>query len=107
MGIVYLLCELSDNERVKIGTTNRNVEVRIKELSTGNSYEIHLINKYESDIYKKIESWLHRKYSCYKTVDGGTEWFELPNEDIFNFTKTCKEAEATIRNLMEDNPFFN
>ncbi len=107
MGLVYLLCELSDVERYKIGVTKRDVEQRIKEHTTGNSNPIHLVNKYESDVYNKIESWLHRKYANYKTIDGGTEWFNLPDEDVLNFTKTCEEVEATIRSLMENNPFLN
>ena len=56
MGIVYLLCELSENERFKVGVTKRDINKRIKELSTGNSNEIHLVNKFESEYYKKVES---------------------------------------------------
>ena len=108
MGLVYLLCELGDtSERYKIGVTRRDVEQRMKEHTTGNSNPIHLVDKYESDIYIKIESWLHRKYGSCKTVDGGTEWFNLPDEDVIKFSKTCKEVEAIIRNLMENNHFFD
>lgn len=105
MGIVYLLCELSDTERYKIGTTKRDISKRLKELSTGNSNEIHLVNKYESEHYKKIESWLHRKYSSYK-AEGGTEWFDLPAEDVIAFTRICEEVEGTIKYMMEHNHFF-
>lgn len=106
MGMVYLLCELSDNERFKIGTTKRDIYKRIKELSTGNSHEIHLVNKFESEYYRKIESWLHRRFVSYKTIDGGTEWFDLPVNEVVDFTKTCMEVEETIKYLMETNPFF-
>ena len=106
MGIVYLLCELSDNERFKIGVTKRDVDKRIKELSTGNSNEIHLVNKFESEYYKKVESSLHRRFHAYKTSEGGTEWFDLPVDEVIGFTKTCKEVEGTIIYMMEHNPFF-
>ena len=105
MGTVYLLCELSDSERYKIGVATRSIEDRLRELSTGNSHEIHLVNKYESEHYKKIESWLHRRYANYKT-EGGTEWFNLPAEDVIAFTKICEEVEGTIKYMMEHNPFF-
>ena len=104
MGVVYLLCELSDNERFKIGVTKRDVDKRIKELSTGNSNEI--INKFESEYYKKVESSLHRKFHTYKTSEGGTEWFDLPVDEVIGFTKTCKEVEKTIIYMIEHNPFF-
>ena len=106
MGIVYLLCELSDTERYKIGVTRRDVDKRIKELSTGNSHEIHLVNKFESEHYKKVESWLHRRFVSYKTNEGGTEWFDLPAEDVIAFTSICEEVEGTIKYMMEHNPFF-
>ena len=106
MGVVYLLCELSDNERFKIGVTKRDVDKRIKELSTGNSSEIHLVNKFESEHYKKVESSLHRKFHNYKTNEGGTEWFDLPVNEVVGFTKTCKKVEGDIMYLIENNPFF-
>ena len=107
MGIVYLLCELSNtSERFKVGVTKRDVNKRIKELSTGNSNEIHLVNKFESEYYKKVESSLHRKFHAYKTSEGGTEWFDLPVNEVIGFTKTCKEVEGTIKYMMEHNPFF-
>ena len=107
MGIVYLLCELSDSsEKYKIGVTKRSVYDRIKELSTANANPIHLVNKFESEHYIKVESWLHRRYHSYKTVEGGTEWFDLPAEDVIAFASICEEVEGTIKYMIEHNHFF-
>lgn len=106
MGIVYLLCELSDNPRFKIGITKKGIKTRINQLKTGNSNDIHLVNKFESEHYKHIEIWLHRRFNKYKVNEGGTEWFDLPNECVIDFIKHCKEVEATIIFLKENNHFF-
>jgi hypothetical protein len=106
MGTVYLLCELSNTERYKIGVTRRDVDKRIKECQTGNANPIHLVNKFESEHYKKVESWLHRRYHSCKVIEGGTEWFDLPAEDVIGFTKICEEVEGTIKYMIEHNHFF-
>jgi len=106
IGIVYLLCEMSDDERFKVGVTNRDIYKRLAELKTGNSHDIHLVNKFESIHYKKIEKWLHRRYHQFKVNEGGTEWFNLPFNEIVNFENSCKEIEETIIFMIENNNFY-
>ena len=107
MGIVYLLCELgSDPERYKIGITKGDPIKRVKQLQTGCSNVISLLNSFESEYYHKIESSLHREYKSYST-DGGKEWFELPTELVFKFKDRCNQLHDTFKMLEESgNPFF-
>ena len=105
-GYVYLLLEVDaqGNERHKIGITKNNVEKRIRQLQTGNSNIIQLLNMYESINYKRVEQILHARFSNCKT-EANNEWFNLSNEDILNFLTLCKKADETI-DLLKDNPFF-
>jgi hypothetical protein len=105
-GFVYLLLETDENgnEKYKIGVTKRNIEKRIRELQTGNSNKISVINHYESKNYKKVEKWLHGRYLSKKTL-AQNEWFNLTSEDVLGFLDECKKAEAAF-DLLRDNPFF-
>jgi hypothetical protein len=106
MGCVYLILEISDNsERHKIGTSKRDVLKRLKELQTGNSNIVRVLNYYESPNYKKIERLLHKKFGNQKT-ETDNEWFTLTNEQVIGFNSICKEADKTISFLIKNNPFY-
>lgn len=107
MEIIYLLCEMGSNpERYKIGITDGDPRKRIKQLQTGCSNEIVLINTFESKFYRKIESSLHREYSQYST-SGGKEWFELPSDEVLQFIQKCTKYHTIFKGLEEsENPFF-
>jgi hypothetical protein len=107
MGKVYLIMSVDEhgNEKFKIGTTKRDVITRIKELQTGNSNVISVLNQFQTLNYKHVEKWLHRKYSHQKT-ETKNEWFTLTNEQVGAFIETCKEVDNTITFMMENNPFF-
>ncbi|MBR6908130.1 GIY-YIG nuclease family protein [bacterium] len=99
-GFVYLLC---DGEKFKIGMTRqKNIEKRIKELQTGNSYEIWLRAYYETDYPLKIEKMMHAKHFSSNVKN---EWFDMTVEDVINFKKNCIECER-ILNALKDNPFI-
>lgn len=99
-GFVYLLC---DGSKFKIGMTKcKNINKRIKELQTGNPYEIWLKSYYETDYPYKIEQMMHTRYMTSKFKN---EWFELNANDVINFKKNCAECEY-ILNSMKDNPFI-
>lgn len=108
MGCIYLLLEVDKdgNERHKIGITKRDVKFRINELQTGNSNIITLLNSYDSKNYLKIERWLHRKYKTQRT-ETKNEWFSLTDEDVIKFIDSCKEADALIQFMLENNTFYN
>lgn len=107
MGYVYLILEesVNDKETYKIGISKNDPNVRLKQLSTGNSNKIRIIDVYESDNYKKIEGWLHRKYSNLRT-HANNEWFNLDDESIFTFQDECKKADETISFLKSNNHFY-
>lgn len=107
MGYVYLILEIDKdgNERHKIGITKNNPEKRVKQLQTGNSNVIRLLQIYESSNYKKVEQWLHNRFSNHKT-EANNEWFFLSDEQIFGFQDTCKKLDETIQLLLKENHFF-
>lgn len=107
MGYVYLLLSISpDNvETHKIGITTRDPSIRIKELQTGNSNEIRCLRKYKTENYLKVEQSLHRKYSN-QTTEAKNEWRTLTDKQVFSFIDDCKEADETIKFLLENNSLY-
>jgi hypothetical protein len=107
MGYVYLLLEVDKdgNERHKIGFSKNNPQKRQKQLQTGNSNVISVLNQFQTPNYKHVEKWLHRKYSNQKT-EAENEWFTLTNEQVGEFIETCKGIEKTVTFMRENNPFF-
>jgi hypothetical protein len=107
MGVVYLILETDKygEERYKIGMTKRNPQNRVKELSTGNSNVITLLNYFESEHYKNIEKMLHVRFKTQKT-EAKNEWFTLEDNQILNFLSTCKEIEKSVILLKQNNPFY-
>ena len=103
MGTVYLLGDNGKEGVYKIGVTTGKVEKRIKKLQTGNAGEIYLINSYETDHPFVMEKMLHTKYFADKKKG---EWFELPIEEIVNFSETCDKIQKNI-NALKKNYFFN
>ena len=101
-GYVYLLAEMGDKLRYKIGITKNNVEKRVKQLKTGNSDDIMIINTYKSSNYKKIERMLHTKF---KTDRIHLEWFTMTDEQVLEFISEAKKADETI-DFLKNNPFY-
>ena len=107
MGYVYLLEEINNigKNRYKIGITKSDVQKRVKQLSTGNSKKIQLLNSYETKNYHKVEQWLHKRFDS-KQTESENEWFFLEKEDIENFIDTCKKIDETVNLLLKENYFF-
>ena len=82
MGYVYLILQVNieGDETYKIGITKNDPNKRVKQLSTGNSDKIQLLNHYESENYLKVEKWMHRKYGSNKT-ESKNEWLQSKNID--------------------------
>lgn len=104
MGTVYLLGEFCDAGRFKIGITKNSVEKRIKELQTGNSNEIFLVNKYETENYRKVEGMLHRTFGTTRAIG---EWFDLTHEQVISFTKEAEAADEIITFMKKENEFYS
>jgi len=106
MGYVYLFLEvdITGNEAFKIGITKNDPNKRIKQLQTGNSRKLTLMNSYESELYLKVEQWLHKKYHTKTEADN--EWRSLTNEEVMSFQEDCKKADEIIQYMIANNPFY-
>ena len=99
-GFVYLLC---DGEKFKIGMTKKkDINQRIKELQTGNPYEIWLYSYYETEYPLKIEKMMHAKHTSSNVKN---EWFDLTVQEVLNFKNECEECEKILE-VLKDNPFI-
>lgn len=98
---VYLIQSL-ENSYYKIGVS-KHPRKRIRQLQTGNSSELKLIETYESNIADKIEKILHQRYS-HAHKEG--EWFDLSIKNEITFINECKDIEKNIRFLKENNNAF-
>ena len=94
---IYLL-QQGDTDLYKIGIS-KNTKKRIKQLQTGCSQPIKLVNVYESIFYSRIESTLHRRFKLQNTLG---EWFRLTTEDVNSFPAACKKLETTFKFLEEN-----
>ena len=104
MGKVYLLEEMGDKLRYKIGVTKNEMKNRVNPLKTGNSDDIMAIYTYESAHYKKIEKMLHRKF---QKNHHRLEWFEMTDEQVQSFLFEAKKADETIDFMLKNNYFYN
>jgi predicted GIY-YIG superfamily endonuclease len=101
MKYIYLIQSL-ENSYYKIGVS-KHPKKRIKELQTGNSSELKLIEVYQSEFAHKIEKSLQ---NLYKHLRKEGEWFDLSIEYEVSFKKECKKIEENIRFLKENGNVF-
>ena len=103
MGYVYLIGEMDNKGRYKIGSTKaKDVNKRLKQLQTGNSSELFIKESYETEHPFKLEKMLHNHFKSSNLIG---EWFELSESDTEAFRKVCEEKEKIISSL-KDNPFY-
>lgn len=100
-GFVYLISD-DFNGVYKIGASRNSTTKRLKQLQTGNSNELILLETIESDYPYRLENILHRRFRS-KLAHG--EWYYLTEDDVKNFKETCKQINEII-DVMKDNPFF-
>jgi hypothetical protein len=98
---LYLIKEDSTN-RYKVGITKQPIYKRMKQLQTGNSNEIVLVDYYDTDD-KKLEQMVQGRLKKYQTQG---EWFELPLDEVICFKKLCREVEEQLKFLRKENYFF-
>jgi predicted GIY-YIG superfamily endonuclease len=89
---VYLI-RSSENSHYKIGHT-KDINSRIKQLQTGNSDKIYLVDSYKSEFSIKIENALHNFYVNKKILN---EWFDFGIEEEVNFRKMCIKIENNLK----------
>ena len=103
MGYVYLIGEMDNKGRYKIGSTKaKDVNKRLKQLQTGNSSELFIKESYETEHPFKLEKMLHNHFKSSNLIG---EWFELSESDTEAFRKVCEEKENII-SCLKDNPFY-
>ena len=93
MRYVYLI--RGNDGKYKIGIA-KNPSQRIKQLQTGNSDELQLIDTYLTENAYKIESALHNQYAH---VRNHGEWFDLSVSDEVSFKKKCEQIDKSIMTL--------
>ena len=103
MGYVYLIGEIDNKGKYKIGSTKaKDVNKRLKQLQTGNSSELFIKEYYETEHPFKLEKMLHNHFKSSNLIG---EWFELSESDTEAFRGVCEEKEKIISSL-KDNPFY-
>ena len=103
MGHVYLIGELDNPGKYKIGSTRaKNIITRLNQLQTGNSSELYIKESYETEYPFKLEKMLHNHFKSLNLIG---EWFELSESDVEAFKGVCEEKIKIIESL-KDNPFY-
>ena len=103
MGYVYLIGEIGNDSRYKIGSTrSKDVNKRLKQLQTGSSSELYIKESFETEYPFKLEKMLHNHFKE-KNLIG--EWFELSKADTKEFNTICKDKMKIIESL-KNNPFY-
>lgn len=103
MGHVYLIGEVGNENRFKIGSTRcKDVNKRLKQLQTGNSEELYIKSSFETSRPFRLEKMLHNRFKSSNLIG---EWFELSKADVEAFKTICEQLQYIIDSL-KDNPFF-
>ena len=103
MGYVYLIGEIGNDNRYKIGSTRcKDVNKRLKQLQTGNSEELYIKESFETTRPFRLEKMLHNRFKSSNLIG---EWFELSKDDVRGFKDVCEGLQKVI-DCLKDNPFF-
>ena len=103
MGYVYLIGEMKNEGRFKIGSTKCiDVNKRLKQLQTGNSNELYIREFFQTDRPFRLEKMLHNRFKNANLIG---EWFELNDEDVKQFKTICEDIQK-VMNSLKENPFF-
>ena len=98
---VYLIQSLEDGY-YKIGVS-KHPKKRVKQLQTGNSSELKLVESFESEYTHLVERALQRRYDHLKKEG---EWFDIAISEEVSFLTDCKRIEESIDNLKKSGNVF-
>lgn len=101
MKYVYLVQSL-ENSYYKIGIS-KHPKKRVRELQTGNSSELKLVEVYKSEFASQIEKTLQRRYS-HLHKEG--EWFDMGISNEVSFIQECQKIEETLTFLKKNDNVF-
>lgn len=96
MKYIYLINSEGTN-KYKIGIA-KNPNERVKQLQTGNSEKLEIVEIYKSKYASKIEKNFHRRYN-YTSLLG--EWFIFNEKEETKFIEMCKLYENGFRIIEE------
>lgn len=100
---MYLIGEETENGLYKIGSTRGDdVSKRLRQLQTSNPNRLYVRESFSTIKPFKLEKMLHNHFKS-KNVNG--EWFELDDNDIEEFSETCRKYDGII-SALNGNPFF-
>lgn len=102
MGYIYLIRNDND-DTYKIGVTKNDPKKRLKQLQTGSSSPLTLINFFQTQYPYRLETMLH---NYFKSNNCNGEWYMLDNAQINDFLYICNKFQQHI-NILIDNPFFS
>jgi len=97
-GFVYLICDPA-TDTYKIGRTKNSVEKRLKQIQTGCSSELFIVNFYQTEYPNQLEQMLHRRFKSKQQLN---EWFRLEHDDIIHFTEICEHTNNIIMSLYSE-----
>jgi len=98
---IYLIQSLEDGY-YKIGVSI-HPNKRIKELNTGNSSLLKLIETYQSEFANQIERALQRRYEHLRK---NGEWFDMSIINEVSFIEECNKIEENIVFLKKNDNVF-
>jgi len=98
---IYLIQSQEDGY-YKIGVS-KHPKKRVKQLQTGNSSELKLIESYQSEHAHQVERTLQRRY-LYLKKEG--EWFDLSIAEDVSFLTDCQRIEESIIVLKKSGNVF-
>ena len=90
-------------EYYKIGITKKDPKLRVKQLQTGNAFDIELVDQFHSDIGGLTETTLHRTYASNHKRG---EWFELDDVQVEGFINMCESIEANLILMRDENTYW-
>ncbi|MGL4862622.1 MAG: GIY-YIG nuclease family protein [Cetobacterium sp.] len=103
-GLVYVLVNESMKDIVKIGYTARDIDTRVRELSTGSGVPTGFICVYnlEFDNCIDIESQVHENFKDFR-VNKKREFFKITVKEAINYIESLSEVwtseEAHVKTL--------
>lgn len=101
MKYVYLIQSL-ENSYYKIGVS-KHPNKRLRELQTGNSSELKLIEVYQSEFAHAVEKTMQRRYSHLRREG---EWFDMSLSNEISFIEECKKIEKSLMFLKQNKNVF-
>lgn len=101
MRFIYLIrCDLSGHYKIGIA---KSIQSRIRQLQTGQSSTLTLIDSFESEYASKIEKTLHNLFS-YCRLEG--EWFDFSAKEISQFHDLCLKTDNNFKFLNKTSNFI-